>query len=391
MDTGGVACADCFYNEGVQRLAEHHGVRDGSTCQRCGSNGRPKLRQAEARLVMEEFFRDRSAESRLEPGLFLCGDRRLADAFGEVSEKAAEIVERYILDSETAASSTLEETASHDCALLSRLTGLGLRLYAGRDWFALDSLWRLELLASLAPERIPAYEKERGDLSRPRSPTAMLDLITSAWPSIVLKAKDVLCRVRRKPLNRLSILEYDSPPGELVTSGGRFNRINRPALYAAFDVDTCLAEMKIAPEDVVTHALFMARLEVLKDIRLLDLTLNGGLLNEGKLRGPGEAHEDAEERYRAVASLTLPFDHDYLLTQTLAEHVERSGYDGIVYSSAMRYAGGSFEDRNVVIFGNPINRGVMRVKCLNRILIETVRYGYELGPVCDSSTLRREL
>ena len=361
----GSACVKCFHNEGVQRLAEQYGAKEENTCQRCGSQGHPKLRQAEARLVMEAFFRDRSGESRLEPGLFFCGDRRPVDMFGQVSKDSAGMIERAILDSETAAVSTLEQTASYDCALLSQLAGLGLRLYAGRGWFALDSSWRLELLASLAPERVPAYEKERRDLSSPRPRKAMLNLITRTWPSTILRAKDVLYRARRSPSDRLNVLQYDSPPRELVTSGGRFNRINRSALYAAFDVETCLSEMKIAPEDVVNHALFIARLEALQDIRLLDLTLHAELLSQGRLRAPGEEQGDAEERYRTIASLTLPFDHDYLLTQALAEHTEESGYDGIIFSSAMRYAGGSFADRNVVIFGNPIARGSMRVQSLN--------------------------
>ena len=78
----------------------------------------------------------------------------------------------------------------------------------------------------------------------------------------------------------------------------------------------------------------------------MDLTLDGALLSQGRLRAAGEEHSDAEQRYRTIASLTLPFDQDYILTQALAEYVQKSGYDGIVFSSAMRYAGGSFADTN---------------------------------------------
>jgi RES domain len=283
--TSKTACVACFHNEGVQRLAEQHGVGDKGACQLCGSKGRAKLGQAEVLRVMEVFFGDRSAESRLEPGLFFLGDDQPPDTFRDVAKDFTGAIKRSIVESEAAAVSTLEQTARHDYALLSRLTGFGLRLYAGRGWFALDSYWRLEFLASLAPERVPTYERERRDLSNPRPPGAMFDLITATWPSKILRAKDALYRVGRSPSDRLNVLQYDAPPSERIAAGGRFNGINHPALYAAFDVDTCLAEMKIVPEDVVNHALFIARLEVLQDLHVLDLTLDADLLSRGGCRG----------------------------------------------------------------------------------------------------------
>jgi hypothetical protein len=185
--------------------------------------------------------------------------------------------------------------------------------------------------------------------------------------------------------------EYDSPPAAFL-GGGRLESPDLPVLYGSRDLETCVHECRLT----VLDEAFVATLEPIADLRLLDLT---HLLEEGTTVSEFESLD------MAVHMLFLAGDHSYPITREIARRANEEELDGILYPSFFSLARtGSvpfpttlgisirkipqFSEQvrrhtvpNVAIFGRPLSDSKIKVKCINRLILGSVSYGLILGPV----------
>lgn len=171
---------------------------------------------------------------------------------------------------------------------------------------------------------------------------------------------------------------YDSPPKEML-SASRFNDSSMQVFYGAMDVDTCLAELKLTPEEVAHNVVKLATFEVVKPLRLLNLN-NRSLVSEQQRWNPDNPLTD-EERWNTLHFLTVPHEEYYFMSQALASYIAEKGYMGFTCASAMRFALANFEASNVVIFGSPFRDGRLALDSINQVNITRATFEFSFGPV----------
>jgi hypothetical protein len=104
--------------------------------------------------------------------------------------------------------------------------------------------------------------------------------------------------------------------------------------------------------------------------------------------------------------LFLAGEHSYELSRAIAASACKAGFDGLIYPSyfsLIRTGAPPFETvlgisirrfptvaeyvksqsiPNIALFGRPIEEGIVKVACLNRLVINKVDYDIQFGPVC---------
>jgi hypothetical protein len=162
-------------------------------------------------------------------------------------------------------------------------------------------------------------------------------------------------------------------------------------MYASPDLELCAHECRIATED----ELYVATIRPLSQLRLLDLSVP---LEE-------ENVTEFESLDLAVIMVFLAGSHSYEISRAIAFAARSSGYDGISYPSyfsLLRTGAMPFETaygisyrrfpqlreyeqskivRNLAIFGRPISEGRALVRCINRLVVNGVKYSFHFGPV----------
>ncbi|CAN7782053.1 RES family NAD+ phosphorylase [Variovorax sp. LjRoot175] len=142
-----------------------------------------------------------------------------------------------------------------------------------------------------------------------------------------------------------------APPAHLA-SAGRMNAKGIPAFYGAGDPETCFAEMRPG----IGERVVIGRYRAARHLRILNFTRFG--LAESTLplsyldpEFATKAHDRLllNQLHHQIARPVLPDrDHDYLITQALAEYlafVRRPGFDGLMFNSVQRAEG-----VNIVLF-----------------------------------------
>lgn len=186
--------------------------------------------------------------------------------------------------------------------------------------------------------------------------------------------------------------EYDSPPDRIL-GRGRLDSPDLPILYCSQDIDGCVHECRVTLED----DLYLATLSPCRDLKLLDLT---AILQENNV-------SEFESLDMAVHMLFVAADHAYEISRAIARAAKAAGFDGLLYPSyfsqvrsgampletiygisvrrfpgAAKVAGvGIFA--NVGLFGRPIRDNLVKVTCINRLIIHRVNYELQFGPVHD--------
>jgi hypothetical protein len=162
-------------------------------------------------------------------------------------------------------------------------------------------------------------------------------------------------------------------------------------MYGSQDLQVCVHECRVTAED----ELYLATLAPTRELRLLDLT---ELLQE-------EGVTEFDSLDMAVHMLFLAGKHSYEITREIARAAQVAGYDGLVYPSyftLLRTGGMPFETTlgmslrrisiaadfekskiigNLALFGRPIEQGSVSVRCINRLILSRVAYGFLFGPV----------
>ena len=226
-------------------------------------------------------------------------------------------------------------------------------------------------------------------LQEPSTRNSIIDRILNEYPSKTLDPENLFYRVRKAPASPDNHSEYDSPPIG-VTGNGRLDAEDFRVLYASPDLEVCVHECRFSAED----ELYVATLDTTKPVRLLNLTAI-----------PKEEVTEFESLDISINMLFLASKHSYEIARQLAERARDEGFDGLIYPSyfselrtgviPLRTTYGLSNRRipqyqeieealavpNYAIFGRPIEEGKIRVRCINKIVISRVEYGFHFGPV----------
>lgn len=349
-----VACSNCFTNEGLRLDAERLGATDLSTCPRCTTTDGRKF-TSDLLITLAQHF-------------FVWGS---VHRFRYGAAPAIEFNDRRETDI------AMPKSLCTDVALFEDVLGIGFFFYGPRFW----------MLGEIEPLKSLQEEKSRNEV---------IDRILREYGSKKLTDKDQFYRIRKickdseVPSDNS---QYDSAPVEL--SSGRLDTPERPVLYASPDLQTCLHECRVTAEDDI----FVATLKPTRDLELLNVAT---LLDEPKQVSEFESLD------LAVTMLFLAGEHSYPITRDIAWAARCAGFDGLVYPSyfsLLRNGVKPFETTygishrripqykkfeeskispNLAIFGRPIGEGLLKVSCINRVVLSKVIYSFHFGPVLDA-------
>lgn len=342
-----ILCSDCFTDHGLKLDAQVVGKDMRGSCPQCDSTTGKGLTKELAMELAYRFF-VRGTIVRTEYG----GYPRIQ--FNEHQQPHLH------------GPSWLES----DIRLLESKLGIAFFEYGPRFWM----FGEVEPLKALQNEH---------------SSDNIIERILKEYPVVELKTDRVFYRLRRNPAKSELEDEYDTPPQHYLGKG-RLDSPECPILYACEDLEVCLHECRVSAED----ELFVASMSPAHSLRMLDLT---ELLEE-------EINE-FESLDIAVNMLFLAGAHSYPICRSIAMAAEKAGYDGLLfpsYFSLLRTGSNPFETTygishrrvallhdaekakivpNIALFRRPIREGRVRVKSINRVILSTVRYGAQLGPV----------
>jgi hypothetical protein len=346
--TDTMLCSDCFHDHGLRLDADRIGATDNSACPNCGSATGKKLDKQLIEALAHRFF--------------VWGTLRRGN-YG-----AAPVVQFNEHQSTSISTSPWFE---QDIRLIEPTIGVGFFYYGPRLW----------MIGEVEPLKA---------LQQPASRAAIIERILSEYPTTFLRAGENFYRIRKDPKQPKDFAEYDSPP--IASAGaGRLDSRDFPVMYASQDLPVCVHECRVTAED----ELYVATLSPLRDLKLLDLS---ALLK-------AEHTTEFESLDMAVHMLFLAGKHSYGITRDIARRIDSAGYDGVVYASyfsLLRTGGMPFETTygishrrfpsfqeyeraktipNLALFGRPIEEGHVGVRCINKLILSRVDYGFHFGPV----------
>lgn len=348
-----ILCSDCFTDHGLKLDAQIVGQSIDGICPQCGSSTGKKLAHEQAMTLSYRFF-VRGTIVRTEYG----GSPRIQ--FNEHQQPQLH------------GPSWIES----DIRLLERKLGIAFFEYGPRLWM----VGEVEPLKSLQS----ANNRDK-----------IIERILKEYPVLELTTDHVFYRIRRNVVRPELEEEYDSPPQPFLGKG-RLDSPQCPILYASEDMEVCLHECRVSAED----DLYVASLSPTRTLRLLDLT---ELLDDETT--------EFESLDIALNMLFLAREHSYSICRSIAMAADKAGYDGLLfpsYFSLLRTGSFPFETTygishrriaslrdaekskivpNIALFRWPIRDGRVRVKSINRVMLGTVRYGAQLGPVGISSKI----
>ncbi len=322
-----IACSKCFLDQGLRLGAENIGSSSRQKCPNCGSHDGFKLSYRNAEDLFHSFFYG---------GTFFRSD------FGGASRLAAN-PHRYG-ERDVEFPTWLEA----DARLLEDKLKIGLFHYG-------PPLWRIGEIEPLSRLR---DDNKRLEYSH--------ELIKN-FPENKFMKGALFYRIRKNlsPEIELDIAQYDSPPSGR-TSFGRMDSKDISVLYGSKDLEICIHECRI----LIPDECFVATLEATRDFRMLDLT-----------SPPQEAAETPFESLDiAMRFLFSATDHAYEITRSLSRAALEQGFDGIYYPSYFSLVKESTIE-NIALFGHPISRGDLKVKCINRAMLRKATYEITMGPL----------
>jgi hypothetical protein len=342
-------CSRCFVDEGLRLDAERLGLTDDSACPNCGSTSGSKLDRERLQWLTSRFFVHGTLQRPRYGG-------HPALQFNEHRYPEKEV--------------QFPDWLKADAELVAETLKVGIFHYGPRFW----------MLGEVEPLKA---------LLRRRTRAATIERILSEYPVATLTTLDVFYRLRLNAADPSDHREYDSPP-ESLGRAGRLNDAGQAVMYASQDLEVCVHECRTSVED----AAHVATLVPTRDVRLLDLT-----------RLIKEECSEFESLDLAVQMLFLAGRHSYRTCRHIAVAARDAGFDGLIYPSYFTLArtGGipfptaygislrrfpsqskavqALTVPNLALFGRPLEAGVVAVRCINRLLIDRVRYDLLFGPV----------
>lgn len=343
-----VLCSNCFEDHGLRLDAERIGAEDDSVCPHCGKTSGRKLNTDMLGALAHRFF--------------VWGTLHRCD-YG-----AAPVVQ---FNQHQTTSINTSPWFANDIKLISETLGVGFFYYGPRLW----------MVGEVEPLKA---------LQEPASRASIIERILTEYSATILERSQLFYRIRKAPQNPESSTEYDSPPHPLAGTG-RLDSPNFPVMYGSQDLEVCVHECRVTAED----DLYVATLAPTQALKLLDLSR---LLRE-------EHVTEFESLDMAAHMLFLAGKHSYEISRDIARAAHAAGYDGIVYPSyfsLLRTGGMPFETAygishrrfphfqeyeqaktipNFALFGRPLEEQKVIVRCINKLILSHVHYGFHFGPV----------
>lgn len=343
-------CSNCFADEGLRIDAAKHGLEQQGECPECkSSEGRKLTKKHIEGLAWRFFVSGTTVRCRYGAApVIQCNESR----YGRSTITPSPWLE-------------------NDIKLIEDAAKIGFFHYGPRLWMV-GEVEPLKALEELATRQ------------------QIIDRVLEEFPERTLAKDSKFYRLRVSPRRPDDPLEYDSPPVALA-GNGRLDSSGFPVMYGSQDIDICINECRAAVEDDI----YVATLRTQRDLRLLDLT---HVLEEEST--------EFESLDMAIHMLFLARSHSYEISRAIALAARNAGFDGVIYPSffsLIRTGGHPFETayglslrryhprrneyaeaftiRNFAIFGRPLESGLVRTECINRLILTQVGYQGHFGPV----------
>ena len=344
-----VLCSNCFKDQGLRLDAFNIGIDKNGLCPQCKTENGRKLNKELVEKLAYRFF-VRSTVHRT--------------YFG--GAPVIKFDKHHYKNSSIDVPKWLE----NDIKLIEDTIKVGFFYYGPRLWMVgeVEPLKKLEL------------ESEKHEI---------IHRILKEYPARILSKKEIIYRLRRNPKNPSNFDEYDSPPSERL-GGNRLDSVNLPIMYASQDLEICVHECRVTVDD----KLFLATLYPTRDLKLLDLS---EIIDEDVT--------EFESLDIAVNMLFFTGKHSYEITREIAFAAYQAGFDGLIYPSyfsLVRTGAMPFDSvygisirrfppyktnaksqviENIALFGRPIKEKIIAVKCINRLVLNKIKYDVLFGPV----------
>jgi len=343
-----VLCSNCFSDQGIRLDAERIGEAGDSICPTCGVRSGHKLTKESAADLAHRFF--------------------VWGTLHKCEYGAAPLVQ---FNEQRQTSINAAPWFQKDLELISKTLTVGFFYYGPRLW----------MVGEVEPLKALQETQSRQDT---------IQRILNEYPSVVLDQSQFFYRIRKDPNTPSDKAEYDTPPSSYIGTG-RLDSADLPIMYGSQDLEVCVHECRVTAED----ELFVATLSPTRSLKLLDLSF---LL-------PEEHVTEFESLDMAIHMLFLAGKHSYDICREIAKAVHAAGYDGVIYSSyfsLLRTGTMPFETAygisyrrfpqmqgyeqaksipNLALFGHPIANQKVDVRCINKLILSHVNYGFHFGPV----------
>lgn len=343
-------CSNCFVDEGLKIDAFKHGLEQASVCPNCKSSDGRKLTKDHIVNLADRFF-VKGTTTRFDYGA------APVIQFNEHHYKKSDI--------------SPSEWLKNDLKLIEDAGKIGFFHYGPRLW----------MLGEVEPLKA---------LQEPAERSQIINRVLKEYPERTLAKDAPFYRLRTSPEHAHEPREYDSPPASLAGKG-RLDSLGFPVMYGSQDLDICIHECRVAAHDDI----YVATLKAQRDMRLLDLT---HVLQEETT--------EFESLDMAIHMLFLAREHSYEISRAISRAAKSADFDGIIYPSffsLIRTGGHPFETAyglslrrfhpqadqyakaftipNFALFGRPIESGLVRVECINRLILTHIGYQGHFGPV----------
>lgn len=345
-----ILCSNCFVDEGLRIDAFKHGIEQGSVCPNCKRSDGKKLTKDDILGLAWRFFVS---------GTTIRGEYGAAPVL--------QFNEHHYGRSNISPSKWLK----NDIKLIEEAGKIGIFHYGPRLW----------MVGEVEPLK---------ELQDPLKRSKVITRILTEYPETLLPKDSSFYRIRVGPKQPGNPQEYDSPPSGLAGTG-RLDASGFPVMYGSQDIDVCIHECRVTAEDEI----YVATLKPQRDLRLLDLT---HVLKESVT--------EFESLDMSIHMLFLARSHSYEISRAISLAAKDAGFDGIIYPSFFsltRTGGHPFETTyglslrrfhpqaeeyvkaftipNFALFGRPVEDLLVRVECINRMILTHIGYQGHFGPV----------
>lgn len=349
-DSEPLLCSKCFEDEGLKIDASKVGLEQEGDCPNCKSSDGRKLTKDHIQRLAWRFF---------------VSGTTIRTQYG--GAPVIQCNEHHYGKSVISPSPWLK----NDIKLIEDAAKIGFFHYGPRLW----------MVGQVEPLK---------DLQDPTKRSQVIDRVLKEYPEKVLAKDSAFYRLRVGPQHPDKPQEYDSPPIALAGMG-RLDSPGFPVMYGSQDIDICIHECRVTAEDDI----YVATLKPQRDMRLLDLT---HVLKEDVT--------EFESLDLAIHMLFLARSHSYEISRSISLAARDAGFDGLVYPSffsLIRTGGHPFETvyglsvrrfhpqaekyaqaftiPNFALFGRPLESLLVRVDCINRLVLTQIGYSAHFGPV----------
>ena len=348
-----ILCSNCFNDQGLRLDAFNIGIDQNSLCPQCKTeNGRKLSKELVMNLAYRFFVRGTVHRT------YFGGAPMIQ--FNEQQYKNSSI--------------DVPKWLENDIKLIEGTIKVGFFDYGPRLW----------MVGEVEPLKKLESKSERHQI---------INRILKEYPARIFSKKEIIYRLRKEPKDPSKFDEYDSPPlGNENLGKGRLDSVNFPIMYASQDLEICVHECRVTVDD----KLFLATLYPKRNLKLLDLT---------EIIDEDEGVTEFESLDMAVHMLFFAGEHSYEITREIAFSACQDGFDGLIfpsYFSMVQKGVMPFETvygisirkfplyknhaksqimPNVALFGRPIENKIIGVKCINRLVLDKVKYDVLFGLV----------